>query len=55
MWVSCSSAPFDLEAEGGGEVLLVADHDIDVLGDLAVDLAGLLLAADALPKRMAGS
>ena len=30
--------PLDLEAEAGGEVLLVADHHVDVLGDLAVDL-----------------
>ena len=37
---------FDLEAEAGGEVLLVADHDIDVFGDLAVHLLGLGLAAD---------
>jgi len=28
------------------EVLLVADHDIDILGDLAVDFLGLLESAD---------
>ena len=29
----------DLEAEAGGEVLLVADHHVDVLREPAVDLA----------------
>src|SRR5206468_2756873 len=38
-----------LEAEAGGEVLLVADHDVDVLGEGAVDLLGALLPAVALP------
>src|ERR1035438_3796291 len=37
-------------AEAGGEVLLVADHHVDVPGDLAVDLLGLGLAADGLPQ-----
>jgi hypothetical protein len=37
--------PLDLEAEAGGEVLLVADHHVDVLRDLAVDLLGAGLAA----------
>ncbi len=41
----------DLEAERGGEVLLVADHDIDVLGDLAVHFLRLVEAADGLPER----
>src|SRR5690606_26584349 len=41
----------DLEAEGGREVLLVADHHVDVLRDLAIDLLCLLEAADALPER----
>ena len=40
----------DLEAEGGGEVLLVADHHVDILGDLAVHFLGLLEAADGLPE-----
>ncbi len=40
----------DLEAEGRGEVLLVADHHVDVLGELAVDLAGALLPADRAPQ-----
>ncbi|OPZ68589.1 MAG: hypothetical protein BWY83_02261 [bacterium ADurb.Bin478] len=39
------------EAERGGEVFLVADHDIHILRDLAVDLLGLLQAADGLPER----
>ncbi len=40
-----------LEAEGCGEVLFVADHDIDILGDLAIHFAGLGLAADGFPER----
>ena len=40
----------DLESEAGGEVLLVADHHVHVLRDLAVDLAGAFLAADRLPQ-----
>ena len=39
----------DLEAEAGGEVLLVADHDVDVLGDLPVHLLRPGLATDGLP------
>ena len=39
------------EAEGCCEILFVADHDIDILGDLAVHLAGLGLAADGFPER----
>ena len=35
----------DLEAEAGGEILLIADHDVDMLGDVAVDLARALLPA----------
>ena len=41
----------NLETERSGEVLLVADHHVDILGDLAVHLAGLGLAADRLPER----
>ena len=42
---------FDFEAERGSEVFLVADHDIDVLGDLAIDLPGLGSATDGFPER----
>ena len=45
------STPFDLEAERGGEVLLVADHDIDVFRDLAVHFLRLGEAADGFPER----
>ena len=45
--------PLDLEAEAGGEVLLVADHHVDVLRDVAVDLLRAFLAALALPERRA--
>jgi len=41
---------FDLEAEAGGEVFLVADHDVHVACDLAVDLACAGLAADGFPE-----
>ena len=44
---------FDLDAERRGEVFLVADHDINVLRDLAVNLLRLCLAADRLPERSA--
>ena len=44
---------FDLQAEAGGEVFLVADHDIHVPGNLPVDLLRALLAADAFPERRA--
>ena len=40
-----------LEAEGSGEVLFVADHHVDVLRDLAIDLLSLLQAADGFPER----
>src|SRR5262249_21764853 len=43
----------DLEAERGGEILLIADHDIDVLRYLAVDLLRLPPAAAGLPERPA--
>ena len=42
--------PLHLKPKAGGEVFLVADHHVDIVGDLAVDLAGLRLAADALPE-----
>src|SRR4029079_8807805 len=38
------------EAQAGGEVFLIADHDIDILRDVAVDLLRPLLAALALPQ-----
>jgi hypothetical protein len=38
------------EAEGGGEALLVADHDVDVRRDGPVDLLGLPLPPDRLPQ-----
>ena len=41
----------DGEPEGGGEVFLVADHDVDILGDLTVDLLGFFQAADGFPER----
>ena len=41
----------DLDAERRGEVFLVADHDVDVLRDLAVNFLRLCLAADRLPER----
>lgn len=41
---------FDLEAEAGGKVFLVAEHDVHVAGDLAVDLACACLAADGFPE-----
>ena len=40
----------DLETEAGGEILLVAEHDVDVRGQTAVHLAGALDAADVLPQ-----
>ena len=39
----------DLKAKACGEVFLVADHDIDILCDLLVDLLALLKAADGRP------
>src|ERR1035437_2804005 len=42
-----------LEAERGGEVLLVANHHVDVFGNFAVDLLRLLQAADGFPERRA--
>mgnify|MGYP002517474059 CR=1 FL=1 len=44
---------FDRDAERRREVLLVADHDVHILGDFAVDLLGLGLSADGLPERSA--
>jgi len=43
--------PLDLEPEGGGKILLVADHDIDIGRDGAVDRARPFDPADALPER----
>ncbi len=45
--------PLDLEAQGGREVLLVAEHDVDEGGELAVDLAGPFSPPDGLPQRRA--
>ena len=42
-----------LEAQGGGEVLLVAEHHVHEGGELAVHLLRPLLAADGLPERRA--
>ena len=36
----------DLEAEAGGEVFLVTDHNVNVLSDLLIYLLRLCLAAD---------
>ena len=44
---------FDRDAERRREVLLVADHDVHVLRDLAVDRLRLLLSADRLPEARA--
>src|SRR6266581_7810520 len=41
---------FDFETEAGGEILLIADHDIYVPGNRLVDLLGFPLPADALPQ-----
>src|SRR5690606_15545884 len=41
------------ESKRGGEVLLVADHHVDVLRDLAIYLLRLLEPADGLPQRRA--
>ena len=43
--------PLDLEAEGGREVLLVAEHHVDVGASSRFDLLRALLAADRLPQR----
>ena len=45
--------PLHLDAERGGEVLLVADHHVHVLRDLSVHLLRPRLAADRLPQRRA--
>ena len=41
----CSSSALDLEAEAGGEVLLVADHHVDI----AARSSRLIFCAPALP------
>ena len=41
----------DLKTETGGEVLLVAYHDVDIFCDFAVDLPSLFKSAYALPER----
>ena len=46
----CSSTPSTSKPEAGGEVLLVAEHHVDVLGEPPVDLARPLAAADRLPQ-----
>src|SRR5258706_6608048 len=45
--------PFDLVAETGRKILFVADHYIDVAGEVAIDFLSLRLAADGLPERIA--
>ena len=40
----------DREAEGGAEVLLVAEHHVDERGQRAIHLAGAFLPADGLPQ-----
>ncbi len=42
---------FDFEAKGSGEVFFVADHHIDVLGDLAINFLRFFQTADGFPKR----
>lgn len=42
---------FDFEAKACGEVFLVADHDINILGDHAIHFLALWESADRLPKR----
>ena len=42
---------FDLETERGGEVLLIADHYVNVLREVLVDFLRMLLATVALPER----
>jgi len=44
---------FHFEAQAGSEVFFVTDHDVNVLGDFAVDLLSAFLAALALPERCA--
>jgi uncharacterized membrane protein YgdD (TMEM256/DUF423 family) len=41
---------FDGETEAGGEVFFIAYHDVDALGNAAVDFLGAFLAADAFPE-----
>ena len=41
----------NLQTKASGKVLFIADHDINILGDLLVHFLGLFLAADALPQR----
>ena len=41
----------NLQAKASGKVLFVADHHINILGDLLVHFLGLFLAADPLPQR----
>jgi hypothetical protein len=41
---------FDVKAEAGGEVLLVADQHVDVLHQATVDFLGLFLPAEVLPQ-----
>ena len=41
----------DFEAQTGREVLFISEHDIDVLGDFAVDFLRTFFSADGLPQR----
>ena len=41
---------FDFEAEGCGEIFLVADHDIHVFGDFTVHFLSFGQASDGFPE-----
>src|SRR5271170_921630 len=43
----------DLQTEAGGEILLVANHDVYVPGDLPIDLLRPPGSANGFPKRWA--
>ena len=43
----------ELDAEHGGEVFFVAEEDVDLLDEFAIDFLGLGFAADGLPERIA--
>jgi len=44
---------FELDAQHGGEVFFVAEQDVDLADEVAVDLLGFGLAADGFPERVA--
>src|SRR6185437_9489945 len=43
---------FDLKAQCSGEVLFIADHHVDILRELAIDLSRACLSANCLPQRV---